>query len=45
MRGGVKMAWKKMCKVCDGEIDPKNLSEHKSCLEYTSIIRHERTED
>ena len=32
--------WKKVCKVCNGDIDPKNLSAHGDCLQYAGIIRN-----
>jgi len=34
--------WRKMCKVCDGEVVMGKLDEHKECLEYAKIVRHER---
>jgi len=34
--------WIKKCKVCNLEVDPKDLAQHDKCLQYSSIIRNEK---
>jgi len=36
--------WKKVCKVCNKDVNPNNLSEHDKCLQYSSIIRNVKIE-
>jgi len=32
--------WKKVCKVCNLDFDPKNPTQHDKCLQYSGIIRN-----
>ncbi len=34
--------WKKMCKVCEGEILKGKLEEHADCKEYAKIVRYQK---
>jgi len=39
------MGWKKMCKVCEKDIDPGDLVAHADCKDYAKIVRYVKTPD